>query len=99
MRISKKEQKAYNNCIRDNLFDKEETYCLNQWFLRHCINSDYYYLNFLLNGFLNEKEFYPNNKNQKHILSEFFFGDYGNSEYHKLWTALYFLEREINRLR
>ena len=98
MRISKKEQKAYNKCIKNNLFDKEEIYCLNQWFLRNCINSEYYYLNFLLNGFLNENNFYPNNKYEQKILSDYFFGDYCNSVYHKLWTALYFLEKEINRL-
>ena len=97
MRITKKEEKALNNCIKTKILNEAEINCLNQWFLRHCINSDYYYLNFLLNGFLNEKNFLLNKDEQKHI-SDFYFGDYTNSVYHNLWIALCFLQKEINRL-
>ena len=97
MRITKKEEKALNNCIKTETLNKTEINCLNQWFLRHCINSDYYYLNFLLNGFLYKKNFPLNKKEQQHI-SDFIFGDYTNSEYHNLWIALFFLQKEINRL-
>ena len=78
MRITKKEEKALNNCIKTEALNKAEINCLNQWFLRHCINSDYYYLNFLLNGFLNEKNFLLNKEEQQNIIN-CFFGDYTNS--------------------
>ena len=97
MRITKKEQKALNNCIKSEMLNDIEINCINQWILRYCINSDYYYLNFLINGFLNEKNFILNKDEQIHV-SEFYFGDYKDSKYHNLWIALYFFQKEINRL-
>jgi hypothetical protein len=89
------EKRAFSKCMNEQILDNEEKDCLNHWFLRHCINSDYYYLNFLLIELTkNNKNF--NMKNEQYLLGEFFFGDYGNSIFHKLWIALYFLKREMD---
>ena len=47
----RKYEVAIDNCCNATFLDEEEKKCLQQWSLRHCINSDYYHINFLLNTF------------------------------------------------
>jgi hypothetical protein len=85
---------AIDNCCNASFLDEEEKTCLLQWSLRHCINSDYYHINFLLKELEQNKNFLPNSHDIIDI-THYFNREKTNSYYHKLWVALYFFDRCI----
>ena len=90
----RKYEVALNNCSNATFLDEEEKKCLLQWSLRHCINSDYYHINFLLKELDQNRNFIPNADDLIDI-THYFNGDKTNSSYHKLLVALYFFDRYI----
>jgi hypothetical protein len=88
----RKYEKVITNCCNESFLDEEEKKCLIQWSLRHCINTDYYHINYLLKELQQNKNFVPNQDDIIDI-THYYNGDKTNSYFHKLWVALYFFDR------
>ena len=96
-RFSKEEILAINRVMGKSILDEEEKEELDEWSKKHCINSKFFHINHLLT--CEEEGISPTSSEDKALLIEYHNRDRAYSQFFKLWSALYFYERELNYLR